>query len=101
MPQPPQLRSSVVVVISQPLSGELSQSAKPTSHVAIVQALVSQAATAFVGSQTRLQAPQFAGSVVSGVSQPSLPARRRSPLQSPIDASHTATQLRLAQSALA
>lgn len=61
VPQVPQFARSLVVLISHPLAAVLSQSAKPSAHIPIPQALALQAAVALAGvGQTLSQPPQCA-----------------------------------------
>jgi len=86
-PQAPQLLALVLVLTSHPLAGSWSQSAKPVSQAATVQALLLHPAVALARVQTFPQAPQFAGLVLVFTSQPSV----GSLLQSPKPALHEAT----------
>lgn len=67
--QPPQLLSSSVVLISQPLLASLSQLAKPVLHE-IPQLPPEQLAVPLVLLHAFLQAPQLERSVVTSASQP-------------------------------
>lgn len=84
-PQAPQ-SALVVVLVSQPLIGLPSQSARRGSHEPTRQVPLEQSPMPNAGLQVLPHAPQWV-SVFSGVSQPSA----GSPLQSPKPASHTAT----------
>lgn len=65
-PQPPQLRTSLSVFVSQPFGTTRSQSAKPRSQRAMPQLLCAQDAVAWAkGPHARPHAPQFRGSLVS------------------------------------
>jgi hypothetical protein len=71
-PQVPQFWELVLVLISQPLAKEPSQSAKPelhdvTTHIPLEQPTVLALATI---PQTRPQPPQLLGSALMFVSQP-------------------------------
>src|SRR5437879_6339814 len=59
IPQPPQLRASTLVLISQPLATWPSQFAKPGLQVAIAHTPLTHAAVAFGKVQTMPQPPQF------------------------------------------
>ena len=65
LPQPPQFCGSVLVSTSQPSWTCLSQSAKPTTHAAMVQVEPEQRGVAFArGPQGMPQPPQLFGSPV-------------------------------------
>ena len=90
IPQPPQLRASTLVLISQPLATWPSQFAKPGLQVAIAHTPLTHAAVAFGKVQTMPQPPQLAEPVKMLVSQPSA----RVPLQLANPALHVPTHVR-------
>jgi hypothetical protein len=63
LPQAPQLFASFEMLVSQPLAGFWSQSAKPALQARITHAPALQPVTALGKEQTRPQAPQLLGSV--------------------------------------
>jgi hypothetical protein len=70
VPQAPQLRPSMLVFVSQPLSTLESQSAKPTLQVAMRHTPPLQADVALGSEQARLHAPQWVRLVCVSTSQP-------------------------------
>lgn len=69
-PQPPQLRESVVMFVSQPSIGLLLQSAKPTLQDAMRQVAFEQKLVALGRLQTWPQVPQLRGSRVRSAHTP-------------------------------
>ncbi len=87
-PQRPQLALSVPVLVSQPLAGLPSQSAKPALHAPIAQVPDAHVAAALAKRHTTPQPPQFEASAPRTLSsQPSAAV----PLQSPKPALHEPT----------
>jgi hypothetical protein len=87
-PQPPQLFTSAVVLVSQPLRLTFSlalQSAKPALHTAMLQLLPEQAGVPFALLHGKLHAEQCAVLLVMLVSQPA------AAVQSPKPALHAPT----------
>lgn len=76
--QAPQLASSVVVEISQPLAGSVSQSAKPRSQEAMLQTPEVHDAEAFSKWQALSQEPQCSGLDEVSTSQPFAYSRSQS-----------------------
>src|SRR5689334_5685167 len=70
MPQPPQFITSLATLISQPVTGFLSQSEKPCAQLVIWQAPMAHAWTLLAPVHMRPQAPQFFASATVDTSQP-------------------------------
>jgi hypothetical protein len=68
--------------VSQPLPGRVSQLSKPGLQLPMRHMPPMHDPAAFAGAQLARHAPQWAAVVRTSVSQPSLPLRLRSPLQS-------------------
>ncbi len=91
----PAVASSVWRLVSQPLAGFMSQSAKPALQAPIAQAPIAQVAVALAKRQVAPQAPQlFASSPRTLVSQPSaaVPLQSKKPALQPPTMHAPATQ---------
>ncbi len=96
-PQRPQLALSVLRLVSQPLAGFMSQSAKPALQAPIAQLPAAHVAAALGKRHATPQPPQFEASAArTFTSQPSL----ATPLQSPKPAAQPPTTQRPAAQAL-
>ncbi len=89
-PQVPQLATLALVLVSQPSTGIVLQSAKPALQASSAQVLAVQAAVAFANEQPCPQEAQFATLLVRSVSQPLTTLLSQSPRPAAqLDSVHT------------